>query len=71
MVPEAQETVPALIARRAALTPGAPALITDEETVGYGRSTPAPRHWPPAWEPPACAAATPSASSSNAACPWW
>ncbi|MER5208126.1 amino acid adenylation domain-containing protein [Streptomyces sp. NPDC002825] len=34
--PGAAETIHELIARRAALTPDAPALITDEETVGYG-----------------------------------
>ncbi|MFI2737366.1 amino acid adenylation domain-containing protein [Streptomyces sp. NPDC018711] len=34
--PDGPETIHALIARRAALAPGAPALITDEETVGYG-----------------------------------
>ncbi|MFF0477535.1 amino acid adenylation domain-containing protein [Streptomyces sp. NPDC004284] len=36
VVPGAPETIHALIARRAALTPDASALITDEETVGYG-----------------------------------
>ncbi|MFF8377916.1 condensation domain-containing protein [Streptomyces sp. NPDC015661] len=34
--PGAPETIHELIARRAARTPDAPALITDEETVGYG-----------------------------------
>ncbi|MEU0404962.1 amino acid adenylation domain-containing protein [Streptomyces sp. NPDC006197] len=34
--PGAPETVHGLIGRRAARTPDAPALITDEETVGYG-----------------------------------
>ncbi|MFE5589030.1 amino acid adenylation domain-containing protein [Streptomyces sp. NPDC056549] len=34
--PAAPRTIHELIARRAARTPGAPALITDGETVGYG-----------------------------------
>ncbi|MFC9592343.1 amino acid adenylation domain-containing protein [Streptomyces sp. NPDC056944] len=34
--PAAARTIHELIARRAARTPGAPALITDGETVGYG-----------------------------------
>ncbi|WP_143664827.1 amino acid adenylation domain-containing protein, partial [Streptomyces sp. NRRL B-24572] len=36
VAPGAPETIHELIARRAARTPGAPALITDGETVGYG-----------------------------------
>ncbi|MEU4105553.1 amino acid adenylation domain-containing protein [Streptomyces tanashiensis] len=36
VVPAAPETIHELISRRAARTPDAPALITDEETVGYG-----------------------------------
>ncbi|GGV18424.1 hypothetical protein GCM10010275_70130 [Streptomyces litmocidini] len=36
VTPGAPETVHGLIGRRAARTPDAPALITDEETVGYG-----------------------------------
>ncbi|WP_426405087.1 amino acid adenylation domain-containing protein [Streptomyces sp. R-07] len=36
VVPAAPDTIHGLIARRAARTPDAPALITGEETVGYG-----------------------------------
>ncbi|WP_435059483.1 amino acid adenylation domain-containing protein [Streptomyces sp. bgisy060] len=36
VVPPEPDTIHELIARRAARTPGAPALITDGETVGYG-----------------------------------
>ncbi|MYV71911.1 hypothetical protein GT043_39550, partial [Streptomyces sp. SID2131] len=36
VLPEGPDTVHGRIARRAARTPGAPALVTDDETVAYG-----------------------------------